>query len=559
MTRSSNWLLAIAAIAIGFAAIDTYVVVLDLPEMMTSVNLDVAELQKAAPVISGFLLGYIAVLPIIGRLSDIHGRVPILIFSLFIFSAGSFVTAAATDLPTMVVGRFAQGIGGGGLIPPTLALVADIWPPQKRGLPLGVIGAVQELGSVIGPLFGAVVLSFANWQMIFWINMLVGLALVIALKPFSKRKRPLDPWALGLGLLFVTSIGLHLLSPESLVTDITLGLAWITLAGSWLTPILLLSILTGVGWIWRKYRSDSQIWTKTTDSVDLIGALGSSIALGAVVVLFASAEPQAQLISTYWPYLTPIGILGALLFLWRQRHASNPLVPAGALNQRGAWGALIVSFFIGVALISALVDVPIFARLTVAPDSQLDAALVLLRMLVALPVGAILGGYLTRRVRPELLTAFGLVLAAVSFWRMSSWGIDSLNHWSADIALIAAGFGIGLTIAPVNSRLLDSTQPAEHGLASALLVVARMVGMLVGISVLTAIGLRRFYLAESQIPDLADICQSAAICPEYTRAVLDAALTQLRTVFAGAAIFAIAGAAAAIAFLRQSSPANLEA
>ncbi len=559
MTRSSNWLLAIAAIAIGFAAIDTYVVVLALPEMMTSVNLDVAELQKAAPVISGFLLGYIAVLPIIGRLSDIHGRVPILIISLFIFSAGSFITAAATDLPTMVVGRFAQGIGGGGLIPPTLALVADIWPPQKRGLPLGVIGAVQELGSVIGPLFGALVLSFADWRMIFWINMFVGLIIAISLRPFGSRTRPIDPWTLALGLLFVCSIGLHLLSPESLVTDITFGLAWITLAGTWLTPLLLLSIVAGVGWIWRKNRTDAQLWTKTTKSVDLIGALGSSIALGAVVVMFASAEPQTQLISAYWPYLTPIGIFGALLFIWRQRHAPNPLVPVGALNQRGAWGALVVSLFIGVALISALVDVPIFARLTVAPDSQLDAALVLLRMLVALPVGAIVGGYLTRRARPELLTAVGLVLAAVAFWQMSNWTTDSLNHLPADIALIAAGFGIGLTIAPVNSRLLDSTQPAEHGLASALLVVARMIGMLVGISVLTAIGLRRFYLAESEIPDLADICQSAAVCPEYTRAVLDAALTQLRTVFAGAAIFAITGATAAIAFLRQPSPTNLEA
>ena len=559
MTRSANWLLAIAAIAIGFAAIDTYVVVLALPEMMTSVGLDVAELQKAAPVISGFLLGYIAVLPVIGRLSDIHGRVPILVLSLFIFSAGSFVTAVAVDLPTMVLGRFAQGIGGGGLIPPTLALVADIWPPQKRGLPLGMIGAVQELGSVIGPLFGALVLSFADWRMIFWINMFVGLVLVIALKPFHKRTRPTDRWALALGVLFIVSTGLHLLSPEILVTDITFGLAWITLVGTWLTPLLLLGLLTGVGWIWRKSKSDPDSWAKTNESVDLIGALGSSIALGAVVVMFASADPQTQLISEYWPYLVPVGVIGALIFFWRQRNAANPLVPTGALNQKGAWGALVVSFFIGVALISALVDVPIFARLTVAPDSQLDAALVLLRMLVALPVGAIAGGYLTRRVRPEVLTAIGLVLAAIAFWQMSNWSIDSLDHGPADLALITAGFGIGLTIAPVNSRLLDSTKSEEHGLASALLVVARMIGMLVGISVLTAIGLRRFYLAESEIPDLVDICQSAAVCPEYTRAVLDAALTQLRTVFAGAAVFAAIGATAAVVLLRQPAPTNLEA
>ncbi|RYJ04170.1 MAG: MFS transporter, partial [Actinomycetales bacterium] len=136
MTRSSQVLLALAAVAIGFAAADTYVVVLALPDMMTAVGLDVEEIQKAAPVISGFLLGYVAVLPLIGRISDLRGRVPVLIGSLVVFAVGSVVTAAAFDLPTMVTGRLLQGVGGGGLIPPTLALVADLWPPNRRGLPL---------------------------------------------------------------------------------------------------------------------------------------------------------------------------------------------------------------------------------------------------------------------------------------------------------------------------------------------------------------------------------------------------------------------------------------
>ena len=74
----------------------------------------------------------------------------------------------------------------------------------------------------------------------------------------------------------------------------------------------------------------------------------------------------------------------------------RPLVPRGALRRTPAWGALLVSFFVGAALIAALIDIPIFARTTVYPDSQLLAALVLVRFLVALPVGAVVGGYLTR-------------------------------------------------------------------------------------------------------------------------------------------------------------------
>ena len=73
-------------------------------------------------------------------------------------------------------------------------------------------------------------------------------------------------------------------------------------------------------------------------------------------------------------------------------------MPRGALRRTPAWGALLVSFFVGAALIAALVDIPIFARTTVYPDSQLTAALVLVRFLVALPVGALVGGYLIRRL-----------------------------------------------------------------------------------------------------------------------------------------------------------------
>src|SRR5689334_12877562 len=175
--RSNRIVLAFAVLAIAFAAADTYVVVLALPAMMTTIGLDIDQLQRAAPIISGFLLGYVGVLPLIGRIADLRGRVPVLLGCLVIFAIGSVLTAAAFDLPTVVAGRLIQGIGGGGLIPPTLALVADLWPPEKRGLPLGIVGAVQELGSVLGPIYGALILTAGTWRHIFWVNAAVGLLL----------------------------------------------------------------------------------------------------------------------------------------------------------------------------------------------------------------------------------------------------------------------------------------------------------------------------------------------------------------------------------------------
>jgi MFS family permease len=187
--RRSKLLLCFCAVAVGFAAIDTYVVVLALPDMMSAVGVPATELQRAAPIISGFLLGYVAMLPLIGRIADLRGQVPVLVMSLVIFAFGSLVTAVSYDLFTMVAGRFLQGVGGGGLVPATMALVAALYPVERRGMPLGLVSAVQEFGAVMGPLFGAVVLTFASWRGIFWINLAVGLLLAVAVR--ALRSSPL--------------------------------------------------------------------------------------------------------------------------------------------------------------------------------------------------------------------------------------------------------------------------------------------------------------------------------------------------------------------------------
>src|SRR3954464_6765741 len=181
MTRDPRLLLAVASVAVAFPAADTYVVVLALPAMRASTGTPLDELQRGAPIVSGFLLGYVAMLPLIGRIADIRGRVPVLVASLVVFAFGSLVTALAFDLPSVVTGRFLQGVGAGGLVPATLALVADLYPAERRAVPLGVVSAVQELGSVIGPLYGAVVLAVADWEAIFLINMAVGLVLAATL------------------------------------------------------------------------------------------------------------------------------------------------------------------------------------------------------------------------------------------------------------------------------------------------------------------------------------------------------------------------------------------
>jgi hypothetical protein len=144
-----------------------------------------------------------------------------------------------------------------------------------------------------------------------------------------------------------------------------------------------------------------------------------------------------------------------------------------------------------------------------------------------------------------------MVLAAGAFVAMTGWGERSLDSAWSTVVLLAAGLGFGLAIAPVNAVLLAVTGSDVHGSASALAVVARTVGMLVGLSLLTAVALRRFTAEVAAISTPFELCpQTPADCPAYDAATQAAVLTQLHTVFAGAAIAAGLAAVAALALLR---------
>lgn len=575
-------LLTLASIAVAFAAADTYVVVLALPDMMTNVGIEVVQLQRAAPIISGFLLGYVAMLPLIGRIADLRGRLPVLVAALVVFAVGSLVTGLSYDLTSMVVGRFLQGVGGGGLVPATLALVADLYPVHRRAVPLGVVSAVQELGSVIGPLFGAAVLAVADWRAIFAINLAVGLVLAAALRALrfganrqvetaqSRRLAPNGeaatarrPDLAGVLLLVLTLLtgSLVFIEPSELVSDLTWGRLYIPVVGDgrWLTPLGLVTAAALLLFLVRCLTAsrpllDLKGWGRSMVEADLPGALLLAAALSGVILAFATADPKIQVFSDQGLWY----LLGAAIAVaWLVRHlrrAESPIIPRGALRARPAWGSLAVSFFIGAALIAALIDIPLFARTTVYADSQLMAALVLVRFLIALPVGAIIGGYLTSRIDAGLVAALGMLLAAVGFVLMSRWELDTLEGAGANVALLVGGLGFGLALAPVNAAVLATTDHAVHGLASALVVVARMVGMLVGISALTTLGLRSYYSEQADIPPAREVCDDGkSRCDAFTLLLKEAGIAQEHTVFLGAAACALTAGVLAVVLFRGAA------
>jgi MFS family permease len=538
-------ILGVAAVGVALAAADTYVVVLALTDMMAGVGVTIDALQRATPIVSGFLLGYIAVLPLIGRVADLVPRQRVLQICLAVFVLGSVVTALATDLPVLVGGRVVQGVGGGGLVPATLALVADLWPAERRGTPLGVVGAVQELGSVLGPALGAAILVVAQWRAIFWLNALAGVLLSVALfvigRPARSRDRPHtgssadasgriagSVLAMGLGLLL-----LALWAPDRLVSSVLLGGPFVPLTDSdavLLTPVGLVAVTVtslGLGLCLRA------AWPVLRHA-DLPGALLLGGSLGCVVITFASADPETEVIGPLGYSLLPAAAALALAYAWRHARVTEPLVPRGVVRGRVPW-ALVVSLLVGTALVAVIVGIPLLSRLTVSQD-QTVAAFELIKFLVAVPVGAVLGGWLLRWLGDGAVAGGGMLLASAVLYLASSWGRGSLDSVGGTVGLVVIGFGVGLALAPVNNAALADAPVDAHGTASALVVVARMVGMVVGIAVLTAIGLNRYYREVAALVDPTDV-----------DALVDAAIGQVQTMLLGASVAALLAALACIA------------
>jgi MFS family permease len=442
------------SLAVLLGALDTYVVVTIMRDIINTIGIPINQLQRITPIVTWYLLGYIAAMPLLGRASDRFGRKLLLQASLAAFILGSVVTALSTDLHVLVVGRTIQGVASGALLPVTLALGADLWAQRNRAGILGGIGAAQELGSVLGPLYGIfIVWLTSRWQDVFWINVPLALAAMVMIQfSLPSRDGSADP-----------------------------------------------------------------------EKIDVVGGLLLAITLGLAVIGLYNPSPNGQqVLPSYGPPLLYAAIGVAVVFALWERFARTKLIEPTGVHFGPFLSALGASLCAGAALMVTLVDVELFAQ-GVLGKEQDQAAILLLRFLIALPMGALLGGWIATKVGDRAMAFVGLLIAAGGYWLISKWSVDLLNQHhnifglslpALDTDLVIAGLGLGLVIGPLTSASLRVVPSAQHGIASAAVVVARMTGMLIGVAALSAWG---FYQLphivankSSQLPDNASLAMRLA-------------------------------------------------
>jgi EmrB/QacA subfamily drug resistance transporter len=286
--------------------------------------------------------------------------------------------------------------------------------------------------------------------------------------------------------------------------------------------------------------------------LDLVGAALIALSLG-LLLLGLSHEPVGLSGLDLRPVLLLAAASGGVGFGWWEARIREPLLDFRLFRTPAFAVAVGGGLLLGVGLIAAMVDVPLYAA-TVLNASPADGGLLLMRLTAFIPVGALLGGALGQRLRLGYPTGLGFLLVAVGLAAMSQWGIAP-GPTALWLSLGLTGLGFGLLIAPLSTAAVNAAGAFHEASGASLFTVARLVGMTVGLSVLTTWGLQRFDDLAGRLPlplpqpgDTAAVAQARVAA--YNLALLRAGAAVYHEIFLAAAVLCLFGLAAAAMLLQ---------
>ncbi len=433
--------------AVFVAALDQTMVLTVMPSIMRSLYIDVRNLNDAGWIITAYLLGYTVAMPLFGRLADVWGRRKTTILALALFMIGSAFCVFLARLDLFVAARVVQAAGGGALVPIAMAAAADMFPLGRRALVLGIIGGAAEAGGVLGPLYGAALSAAWSWRLIFLVN--VPLCLILM---------PLCWWLLRPG----ASPSYHDAATEAEGT-LPAGRHW-----------------------WQKGR------------VDYVGAAlmalslaGVTIGLGTGTTMVNTGDGSSTQTGSpvRWPFLA-MAVVAFILFVLYERREDRPLIRLELFRKPPFAAANIAHFLVGAALIIGMVEIPLYAN-TLFGLTEIGSGLLLIRLTLMIPVGAVIGGYLADYIGYRAVAILGFLVACGGYLLVSYWPLDPSNlRMTAD--LLVAGFGFGLVVGPIGATVTHASGSRWMATGSALVTVSRMIGMVIALSVLSSWGVRRY-------------------------------------------------------------------
>ncbi len=534
-TVARPWLiLMVLSLPVFIGSLDLTIVSAFLPEVINQLKLPLdTRLDDASWAISGYLLAYTISMTFMGRISDLMGRRSVYIICLAIFTFGSWFVAIAHTWPAdwylkiyrwiypnpdthipppeeirqlymIILGRVIQAFGAGAIVPVTMAVVSDMFPAQRRARPLGLVGAIDTSGWVLGHLYGGTMVKFFG----------------------AHGGRIVDAF---------NDLGIHISHPD------------------WRTLFILnipfsLIALAGAVWALRgpqfRQRYGEGRFDYIGTALITLALIGLSVGLGAAspesAYGAASFEDLSQGGSNQ--YTGPLLIMAAVAFVafvfWELR-ARHPMLNLRLFLRRNYGASAFTNFCVGFTLAIGLVGVPMVINLradstesAAFQDAALTVGLVLSGLTVPMALAAFPGGWLSERLGYRDVTVVGMVLSTLGFLLCSmTWSAD-IESWIMALEVSVIGVGLGLTISPVSTALINEVKIGERGVSAALVLIMRLIGMTVAMSGMTAYALSRVEQRISQLGTFDSVI-------ERQEAYLDVTIEQINELFLIGALVSI--------------------
>lgn len=275
--RKTNRPLVLASVmlAMFMGAIEATIVSTAMPSIVG----DLGGFSLYSWVFSAYLLMNAVTVLIYGKLSDLFGRKPILIFGITIFLIGSILCGFATSMTMLIVFRLIQGFGAGAVMPIATTIVGDIYTKEERARIQGYLSSVWGISAIMGPAIGGLVVEYVSWQYVFWINIPLGILAIIGVGKYLQenieKKKPNIDYQ-GAVLLTVSTSTIMILLIEG-------GTRW-----AWSSPqaigILVISLIAFILFIFQEKRAlepmmPFNIWRERSILVANLASLTTGVML----------------------------------------------------------------------------------------------------------------------------------------------------------------------------------------------------------------------------------------------------------------------------------------
>ena len=374
--------------------------------------------DQATWVLTTYLVANAVVIPISGWLSDAIGRKRYFMFSIALFTGASLLCGFAPNLTVLVLARLLQGIGGGGLAPVEQSMLADTFPPSKRGVAFAAFAIVVVVGPVLGPSLGGYITEYSSWHWVFLINVPVGIAAFFLVSTFVDE-------------------------PEAVVKDRM-----------------------------KKLKGGLRI--------DYIGVALVALGLGFLEIVADRGEREDWFSSPLIVAAAIISVVSLIaLFVWEFNH-KDPVVDLKLMKSRNFSMTLLVMMITGVILFGSTQLIPQMLQ-QVLGYSALDAGLALtaggIGTLIAVPIA----GRLTGRIDVRIILITALLVQAAALWNLSHFDAG-ISFRDAATARLYQAAALPFLFVPINAVAYIGLPRSATAQASALLNVARNLGGTLGIS-----------------------------------------------------------------------------